>query len=173
MKNMCGKNNPFFGKHHTDTTKSLLSKANFKTGYSISTGYIRNNKTKQLFHREIMEKNIGRKLYPEEIIHHINEDRKDNRIENLMIVSRKQHIIIHKKKSEYRVCQYCRNQFSITPHKPNVFCSRTCSDRSKIKVEFRKCINCGSKFICKPSDPKIKCSRQCHLKYIREKYKGE
>ena len=47
-------------------------------------------------HRMIMEKHIGRKLLFSEIVHHINEDKFDNDIKNLKIVSRKEHNIIHK-----------------------------------------------------------------------------
>lgn len=36
-------------------------------------------------HRYIVENFIGRKLKPNEVIHHINGNRKDNRIQNLMI----------------------------------------------------------------------------------------
>jgi len=39
-----------------------------------------------------MEEHIGRKLTPDENVHHINEDRGDNRIENLKLVSRAEHI---------------------------------------------------------------------------------
>ena len=48
--------------------------------------------------REVIEKHLGRKLIKGEIIHHINENWKDNRIENLKVVSRKEHIKIHKPK---------------------------------------------------------------------------
>lgn len=47
-------------------------------------------------HRFIMENHLGRKLRPDEIVHHINENKIDNRIENLQVVSRSEHNKIHK-----------------------------------------------------------------------------
>ena len=46
-------------------------------------------------HRYVMEQYLGRKLHESEIVHHRNEDRKDNRIENLEILSRAEHNRIH------------------------------------------------------------------------------
>lgn len=47
-------------------------------------------------HREAMEQYLRRKLEPWEIVHHINGDCTDHRIENLLLTDRSEHMVIHR-----------------------------------------------------------------------------
>lgn len=46
-------------------------------------------------HRVIAERKIGRFLRPDELVHHENEVRLDNRPENLTVLSKSEHQLIH------------------------------------------------------------------------------
>lgn len=66
-------------------------------------GYLRDGKTDKYIHRETMEHHLGRKLRSDEFIHHkgvlypldSKENRADNRIGNLEIMSNSLHRKIH------------------------------------------------------------------------------
>lgn len=48
-------------------------------------------------HVYIMEQHLGRLLTDDEIVHHINKKRDDNRLENLMLMTKSEHMSMHSK----------------------------------------------------------------------------
>jgi hypothetical protein len=60
-------------------------------------------------HRLIMERSIGRLLRGHEVVHHINRDKLDNKLENLRVMSQTEHNIEHRRSAEHVVivCTLC------------------------------------------------------------------
>mgnify|MGYP000491684111 CR=1 FL=1 len=67
-------------------------------GVSRANGYINLRKGARYIpeHRLVMEEHLGRRLRTDEVVHHINHDKTDNRIENLQVMSRAEHIDEHR-----------------------------------------------------------------------------
>lgn len=68
--------------------------------YDAGGGYLRiydvTSKSKfNSLHRIAMEKKLGRKLLRKEVVHHINGDKKDNRLENLELMTIGEHTKHH------------------------------------------------------------------------------
>lgn len=80
------------------TKKGIGHKKKRKDGYIAIyfPDHPKSNKEKYIMeHDLIMECYIGRWLKEEEIVHHINHKRDDNRIENLKLMTKKEHARLH------------------------------------------------------------------------------
>jgi len=93
--------------------------------------------------RFIMEQHLERQLSADEIVHHINENKLDNRIENLGILTRSEHAKLHHEKgfklhpatktNTHRWCGACKE---VKPVEEFQICTR---NRSGVQSQCKKC----------------------------------
>lgn len=125
-----GKISPLKGKKLSNETKEKLS--NSKKGKFIKPSFFGGHKKKRkdgyicvytpnhpnatndgyvMEHILMMEKHIGRYLKKEEVVHHKNSIRDDNRIENLQLMTFKEHASYHMKKRMIEKYKKERNDY--------------------------------------------------------------
>lgn len=79
-------------------------------------------------HRHVVAQS-GTPLSDEDVVHHKNEDRYDNRLDNLEVLSHAEHSQRHNQKHPVtKVCAVCEDPFTPAPtkRKRQVTCSRDC-----------------------------------------------
>jgi len=82
------KTNDEFHKGYITTHNGYLAVQAPNHPYCDAKGYVRK-------HRLVMEAHLGRILDPSELVHHINENKTDNRIENLELTNASEHCSHH------------------------------------------------------------------------------
>ena len=102
-----GKKRFFTDEHCKKISEGKIKRANIDAkGFSLKpSGYIeitRGINKGRLQHIVFIEQYLGRRLFAFECVHHINGIRSDNRIENLEVMTRKEHNRLHAIKNNER-----------------------------------------------------------------------
>lgn len=144
-----------------------------------------------LQYRLLMEEFLGRLLKPWEHVHHRNGDKLDDRLENLEILTKKEHNLLHSelnKAKPNQICSQCKKKFhkklSISNRNKSgtIFCCRGCYKKyTQIfplgaggKELNYTCTMCTKQFHRVPSiknknkSGTIFCSRNCYNKFVKK-----
>jgi hypothetical protein len=94
----------------------------------------RGNAYSVYYHRHVASIKEGRWLTSEEHVHHIDEDKQNNKPENLQVMNPSEHSKIHNPGLSPKVCPICNLEF--TPTKSTyVYCTIKCAHISSIKLD--------------------------------------
>lgn len=143
-----------------------------KTGYYLSTKKIGNSRPR--LHRYIWEKYNGNVPKGYEI-HHIDSDKDNNEIENLIAMSKKEHLTYHGENVPEELVEKWKNNLEKVREKASQWHKskegrKWHSQMSKKAYEKRKpqaetCINCGKKYKSKKYGAVKFCNPSCQTQY--------
>lgn len=94
-------------------------------------------------HIYVMSEHIGRKLNPDECVHHIDRNRENNRIENLQLLTLSEHAKLHAREDKgiefiKTNCLTCGKVLEISINSSQIYCSHECFHKQRLKFEISK-----------------------------------
>lgn len=102
-------------------------------------------------HRYVMEQVLGRTLKGNEVVHHLNHERSDNRVSNLVVLTRAEHAYWHQIERSIDRCltakEFYEKKYPIIKkeiHKTNTLKNNRCIlCNSPITEKAKYCVKCG------------------------------
>ena len=144
------------------------SNPNWNGGRRHSQGYVyvlqpgHPNADKHGYVREhvlLMSNLIGRPIKKHEVVHHANEIRSDNRIENLILMTRRRHTS-HHAKGNVKDASKANLRCTTSDEMKQIWNTTRAHEKRKPIM----CAGCGREFISRQSSPKY-CTHDCYLKH--------
>jgi hypothetical protein len=132
-------------------TRMELNRNQYHRGYTFDKGYVAvwnpeyaqaTGRAKRQIQQHIivMEQHLGRRLAKGECVHHIDEDRANNDLSNLRLMSNGEHCRLHRIQSAERrgikptlyICPWCGAEFTAPRYVPTrKYCSHSCASRAR------------------------------------------
>ena len=121
-----------------------------KYNYAVVRNHPRASKYGYVYHhRIVVENSIKRMIRDGEVIHHVNGNKKDNRVENLVLMTASEHTRMHNIENGFIVCDlvcpnclktFSREKRSTKESKGGVFtfCSRKCNGSYQRSIQMGK-----------------------------------
>jgi hypothetical protein len=121
-------------------------------GYMIgySPGHPMANKSGKIYeHRYVMANHLGRMLLTDEHVHHVDGNKTNNSLDNLVLMTNSEHMRMHTTE-RYRLigksercdivneCRQCKKEISTKHYINQIYCSPECCSLSRRKFEVSK-----------------------------------
>ena len=128
------KNSEYYKANKKGRDNPCFLESYIRGGYRYVTD---SNGVKIQEHRYVVELSLGRSLRRDEVVHHIDGDKHNNDLSNLMIVNWSGHLKMHRSRAKTVsfICPTCRSRFDRTERyvrmklkldQKRFFCSRSC-----------------------------------------------
>lgn len=94
-------------------------------------------------HIYVMCQHLGRKLNANECVHHIDRNKQNNSLQNLLLLTYQEHALLHAIEdrgytSKILICPICGKRLIISSKSKQIYCSYECAYKDHLRFEINK-----------------------------------